>query len=157
MLTEVVTITHTVDDNVGNAAQIMTCQRLSNSYIDPRTDAPQAQQKSHRLLRGLMEPAPRWSYRFSTLQSTQTQSPRTLRCTTGALLLLSATSKLQPRQPQATHRPLSSSFFWIIFRILEGNPKKELLRGLRVATVFAKALCDTGFGPPDGRFTPPLT
>ena len=29
-----------------------------------------------------------------------------------------------------THRPLSSSFFWFIFRILYGNPQKELLRGL---------------------------
>ena len=25
-----------------------------------------------------------------------------------------------------THRPLSSSFLWFIFRILNGNPKKEL-------------------------------
>ena len=32
----------------------------------------------------------------------------------------------------ATHRPLSSSFLWFIFRILSGNPKKELLRGLWV-------------------------
>ena len=31
-----------------------------------------------------------------------------------------------------THRPLSSSFLWFIFRILYGNPKKELLRGLWV-------------------------
>ena len=31
-----------------------------------------------------------------------------------------------------THRPLSSSFLWFIFRILQGNPKKELLRGLWV-------------------------
>ena len=31
-----------------------------------------------------------------------------------------------------TCRPLSSSFLWFIFRILEGNPKKELLRGLWV-------------------------
>ena len=31
----------------------------------------------------------------------------------------------------STHRPLSSSFLWLIFRILfYGNPKKELLRGL---------------------------
>ena len=30
----------------------------------------------------------------------------------------------------ATHRPLSSSFLGFIFRILSGNPKKELLRGL---------------------------
>ena len=29
-----------------------------------------------------------------------------------------------------TRRPRSSSFLWFIFRILEGNPKKELLRGL---------------------------
>ena len=28
------------------------------------------------------------------------------------------------------HRPLSRSFLWFIFRILLGNPKKELLRGL---------------------------
>ena len=31
-----------------------------------------------------------------------------------------------------THRPLSSSFLWFIFRILQGNPKKDLLRGLWV-------------------------
>ena len=31
-----------------------------------------------------------------------------------------------------THRPLSSSFLWFIARILQGNPKKELLRGLWV-------------------------
>ena len=31
-----------------------------------------------------------------------------------------------------THRPLSSSFLWSRFRILYGNPKKELLRGLWV-------------------------
>ena len=32
-----------------------------------------------------------------------------------------------------THRPLSSSFlWWLIFRILQGNPKKEPLRGLWV-------------------------
>ena len=30
------------------------------------------------------------------------------------------------------HRPLSSSFLWFIFRVLQGNPKKELLRGLWV-------------------------
>ena len=28
-----------------------------------------------------------------------------------------------------THRPLSSSFLWFIFRILYGSPTKELLRG----------------------------
>ena len=33
-----------------------------------------------------------------------------------------------------THRPLSSSFLWLLFRILQGNPKKELLRGLWVST-----------------------
>ena len=31
-----------------------------------------------------------------------------------------------------THRPLRSSFLWFIFGILQGNPKKELLRGLWV-------------------------
>ena len=31
-----------------------------------------------------------------------------------------------------THRPLSSSFLWFIFRIQKGNPKKELLRDLWV-------------------------
>ena len=31
-----------------------------------------------------------------------------------------------------SRRPLSSSFLWFIFRILQGNPKKELLRGLWV-------------------------
>ena len=31
-----------------------------------------------------------------------------------------------------THRPLSSSFLWPIFRILSSNPTKELLRGLWV-------------------------
>ena len=30
------------------------------------------------------------------------------------------------------HGPLSSSFLWFIFRILQGNPKRELLRGLWV-------------------------
>ena len=30
------------------------------------------------------------------------------------------------------HRPLSSSFLGFVFRILQGNPKKELLRGLWV-------------------------
>ena len=29
-----------------------------------------------------------------------------------------------------THRPLSSSFLWFIFRFVYGNPKKELHRGL---------------------------
>ena len=29
-----------------------------------------------------------------------------------------------------THRLLGSSFLWLIFRILQGNPKKELLRSL---------------------------
>ena len=36
-----------------------------------------------------------------------------------------------------THRALSSSFLWLIFRILQGNPNKELLRayglGFRVS------------------------
>ena len=31
---------------------------------------------------------------------------------------------------RVTHRPLSSSFLRFMFRILEGNPKKELLRVL---------------------------
>ena len=31
---------------------------------------------------------------------------------------------------QVTHRPISSSLLRFISRILEGNPKKELLRGL---------------------------
>ena len=30
------------------------------------------------------------------------------------------------------HRPRSSSFLWTMFLILQGNPKKELLRGLWV-------------------------
>ena len=34
-----------------------------------------------------------------------------------------------------THRPLSSSFLWFIFRILYGNPKIELLRGLWAAQI----------------------
>ena len=34
----------------------------------------------------------------------------------------------------STHRHLSSSFLWFIFRILQGTPKKELLRGLWVET-----------------------
>ena len=29
-----------------------------------------------------------------------------------------------------THRPLSNSILWSIFRVLEGNPKKDLLMGL---------------------------
>ena len=33
---------------------------------------------------------------------------------------------------ESTHRPLSSFFLWFIFRILQGNPKKGLLRGLWV-------------------------
>ena len=36
-----------------------------------------------------------------------------------------------PKNP--THGPLSSSFLWFIFRILQGNPNKELLRGLWVS------------------------
>ena len=36
-----------------------------------------------------------------------------------------------------THRPPSSSFLWFIFRILQGNPKKELPRGLRVVDTLA--------------------
>ena len=32
-----------------------------------------------------------------------------------------------------THRPRSGSFLWVICKILYGNPKKELLRGLWVA------------------------
>ena len=40
-----------------------------------------------------------------------------------------------------THRLLSTSFLWFIFRILQGNPKKELLKSLwvvysRTTTVF---------------------
>ena len=31
-------------------------------------------------------------------------------------------------------KPLNSSFLWFIFRILQGNPKKELLGGLWVET-----------------------
>ena len=31
-----------------------------------------------------------------------------------------------------THRPLSSSLLWFTFRILSGNPQKELLRDLWV-------------------------
>ena len=31
-----------------------------------------------------------------------------------------------------THRPPSSSFLWFVFRILYGNPKEGLLRGLWV-------------------------
>ena len=30
----------------------------------------------------------------------------------------------------STHTPLRSAFLWFIFSILQGNPKKELLRGL---------------------------
>ena len=46
-----------------------------------------------------------------------------------------------------THRPLSSSFLWFMFRILEGNPKKELLRGLWVEFgVLALGLQALGFG-----------
>ena len=30
---------------------------------------------------------------------------------------------------QGTHRPLSSSFLWLILRTLSGNPKRELLKG----------------------------
>ena len=36
----------------------------------------------------------------------------------------------------STRRPLSSSILWFIFRILGGNPKKELLRGLWVSRRF---------------------
>ena len=32
----------------------------------------------------------------------------------------------------STQRPLSGSFLWFIFRILQGNPQKGLLRGLWV-------------------------
>ena len=33
-----------------------------------------------------------------------------------------------------THRPQSSSFLWLIFRILQGHPEKELLWSLRVSS-----------------------
>ena len=36
------------------------------------------------------------------------------------------------RRLEGTHRPLSSSFWGSYFRILQGNPKKELLRCLGV-------------------------
>ena len=42
---------------------------------------------------------------------------------------------------QGTHRPLSSAFLWLIFRILQGNPKKELLRGLWVEGRGCRACC----------------
>ena len=32
-----------------------------------------------------------------------------------------------------THRLLSSAFLWLVFRILEGNPKEELLRSVWVS------------------------
>ena len=35
---------------------------------------------------------------------------------------------LNPKPKGPTHRPLSSSFLWLIFRTLKGNPRKELLR-----------------------------
>ena len=46
-------------------------------------------------------------------------------------LTVAATTQRKPRGVlNPTHRPLSSSLLWCIFRILEGNPKKELLSGL---------------------------
>ena len=39
----------------------------------------------------------------------------------------------------STHRLLSSFFLWFIFRIPEGNPKKELLRSLCVVECAAFA------------------
>ena len=33
---------------------------------------------------------------------------------------------------RTTHKPLRNTLLWLIFRILSGNPKKELLRGLWV-------------------------
>ena len=39
-----------------------------------------------------------------------------------------------PANPESSSLyPLSSSFVWLIFRVPEGNPKKELLRGLWVS------------------------
>ena len=40
-------------------------------------------------------------------------------------------------KPIITPRALSSSFLWLILRILEGIPKKELLRGLWVGSLLA--------------------
>ena len=40
---------------------------------------------------------------------------------------------------ETTHRPLSSSFLWLIFQTLQGNPKKELLRGLWVQPYYLYA------------------
>ena len=37
-----------------------------------------------------------------------------------------------PEAELVTYRPLGSSFLWFIFRILQGNPQKELLGGLWV-------------------------
>ena len=52
----------------------------------------------------------------------------------------SGSSAQDSRVQGFTHRPLSSSFLWFIFRILQGNPKKELLRGLWVGLTGRKAL-----------------
>ena len=41
-----------------------------------------------------------------------------------------------PRSLKPPHRPLSSSFLCFICRILNSNPKKELLRSLRVTLGF---------------------
>ena len=40
-----------------------------------------------------------------------------------------------------THRPLSSSFVWFIFRTLKVIPNKELLRGLWVSDRFMSLVC----------------
>ena len=42
--------------------------------------------------------------------------------------------------PSLTHRLLSSSFLRFIFRILQGNPKKELLRSLWVVSMILKRI-----------------
>ena len=45
-----------------------------------------------------------------------------------------------------TQRPLSRSFLWFILRIPQGNPQKELLKGLWVSTPQALKVEDVGWG-----------
>ena len=50
---------------------------------------------------------------------------RVIEARKGPKVIYSASISLNPR-------PLSSSFLWFIFRILQGHPQKERLRGLWV-------------------------
>ena len=63
--------------------------------------------------------------------------PKTAIWVSAATYLRQERSRRSPPGPEViiTHRLLSSSFLCFIFRILYGNPKKELLRSLWVASM----------------------